>query len=71
MINFSELSDKEFYNLLNERTSITKYFKRNVIKTFKKYLEVSYPNGTDLETFITNLPDGEEFYKSFGYLGGE
>ncbi len=69
MIKFNELSDKEFYNLLKEHTTLTKYFKKNVFKIFRKYLINTYPNGTDLEKFIEDLPTGEEFNKMFGYLG--
>ena len=38
MIKFNELSDKEFYDLLKERTTLTKYFKKNVFKIFRKHL---------------------------------
>lgn len=69
MIKFNELSDKEFYELLKERTTLTKYFKKNVFKIFRKHLINTYPKGVDLDKFIEDLPTGEEFNEMFGYLG--
>ena len=69
LIKFNELTDKEFYEILEQNTDITKYFKKKVLKCFKKHLEETYPNGLELDYFIETCPSGKEFYELFGYLG--
>lgn len=71
IVNFNEISDKEFIDILDQYTEITKYFYKKTIKQWKKFLAQDYPNGIELEYFIANCPNAKEYHELYAYLGGK
>ena len=70
MIYFDQMTDDEFLTLIRENSTLSTYFKDEVLLRWKAFMTIDCPHGVDKAKFIGYIPDGRQEYELLGFLGG-